>query len=84
MTRLPSLGTGTAPSHSALTCSCCQVSLTCTATANAWLQAYDQAAIVRHAHSIGPTGAKPAQLVTNFPPEYYQVSAGLLFVAFFG
>eukprot|EP00891_Asterochloris_glomerata_P009426 jgi/Astpho2/9426/fgenesh1_pg.00145_%23_40_t len=38
-------------------------------------QAYDQAAIVRHAHSIGPTGAKPAQLVTNFPPEYYQVSS---------
>ena len=33
---------------------------------------------MRHAHSIGPTGAKPAQLVTNFPPEYYQVSARLL------
>ena len=33
---------------------------------------------MRHAHSIGPTGTKPAQLVTNFPPEYYQVSASLL------
>ena len=29
-------------------------------------QAFDQAAIVRHAHNLGAMGGKP-QLVTNFP-----------------
>lgn len=34
-------------------------------------QAFDQAAIVRHAYNLGAMGGKP-HLVTNFPPEYYQ------------
>lgn len=34
-------------------------------------QAFDQAAIVRHAYNLGAMGGKPS-LVTNFPPDYYQ------------
>lgn len=34
-------------------------------------QAFDQAAIVRHAYNLGAMGGKPT-LVTNFPPDYYQ------------
>ena len=37
-------------------------------------QAFDQAALVRQAHSLGAMGGKP-QLVTNFPPMIYLVRA---------
>ena len=36
-------------------------------------QAFDQAAIVRHAHALGPGPAKQP-LVTNFTPAFYQVA----------
>ena len=37
-----------------------------------WVQAFDQAALVRQAHNLGAMGGKP-QLVTNFPPMMYLV-----------
>ena len=37
-------------------------------------QAFDQAAMLRHAHQLGPqTGAAGPALVTNFTPAFYQV-----------
>lgn len=37
-------------------------------------QAFDQAAMLRHAHCLGPQGSHgDAALVTNFTPAFYQV-----------
>ncbi len=37
-------------------------------------QAFDQAAMLRHAHCLGPqSSASESALVTNFTPAFYQV-----------